>query len=101
MHDIMEKREETAIVAIRVVVSERERDDEAFEQKLARLRATPEERAQLLASSAPFDYEAWIQEAGPATPEELAEMEEFLRGREVERQESLAQDEARSKRLDE
>jgi hypothetical protein len=92
-------RKETIIVAISVELTEREHGDETFEQKLARLRATPEERAQILASSAPFDYEAWIREAGPATPEELAEMEEFLRSREVERQRSLAQDEARGERL--
>jgi hypothetical protein len=67
--------------------------EETFEQKLARLRATPEERARIVASGPPFDYEAWLREAGPATPEELAEMEEFLHEREEERQRSLASEE--------
>jgi hypothetical protein len=64
----------------------RERAEEHFEQTLARLRATPEERARVLAAASPFDYEAWVREAGPATAEELAEMEELLRAREAERQ---------------
>jgi hypothetical protein len=63
----------------------RERRDETFEQRLEQLRPSREEREQMVASMAPFDYDAWLQEAGPATPEELAEMEEFLREREAER----------------
>ena len=74
---------------------ERERREQTFEQKLAHLRATPEERARILASRPPFDYGAWEREAGPATPEELAEMEEFLRQREEERLRSLASEEER------
>jgi hypothetical protein len=70
-----------------------ERSEKTFEQKLARLRATPEERARLVAAGRPFDYEEWVREAGPATPEELAEMEEFLHEREEERQRSLASEE--------
>jgi hypothetical protein len=81
-----------------VELTEREGGDETFEQKLARLRASAEERTRIVASMPPFDYEAWVQEAGPATLEELAEMEELLRAREVERQESLAHEEARSQR---
>jgi hypothetical protein len=73
---------------------EREYGDETFEQQLACLRATPEERARVLALGSPFDYEAWLLEAGPALIEELAEMEEFLRGREAERQRGLAREEA-------
>jgi len=63
---------------------------ERFERKIARLRATPEERARILSSGTPFDYEAWLREAGPPKPEELAEMEEFLRERNEERERSLA-----------
>jgi hypothetical protein len=80
-------------VAIPVERTERGRGEETFEQKLARLRATPEERARVLAPASAFDYEAWVREAGPATLEELAELEEFLRGREAERQRSLAHEE--------
>jgi hypothetical protein len=61
-------------------------EQERFERKIARLRATQEERARILAAGPPFDYEAWVREAGPAKAEELAEMEEFLREREAERQ---------------
>jgi hypothetical protein len=71
----------------------RELTEATFEQKLARLRATPAERASILESSPPFDYEVWVREAGPATPEELAEMEEFLGEREEERRQSLAGEE--------
>jgi hypothetical protein len=80
------ERKEAAIVTLPVERTERERGEESFEQKLARLRAAPEERARVLAAASPFDYEAWVREAGPATLEELAEMEELLRGREAERQ---------------
>ena len=79
-------------MAIPTERTERKRKEETFEQKLARLKATPEERARILASSPPFNYEAWMREAGPAMPEELAEMEEFLREREEERLRSLAGD---------
>jgi hypothetical protein len=72
---------------------EREHGEESFEQKLARLRATPAERARVLAAASPFDFEAWVREAGPATPDELAEMEDLLRAREAERQRSLAHEE--------
>jgi len=72
-----------------------EQERERFKQKIARLRASPAERARILAAGTPFDYEAWVREAGPAAPEELAEMEEFLREREEERQRSLAFEEER------
>jgi hypothetical protein len=88
-------------MAISRELTERERREETFEQKLARLRATPEERGRILASSPPFDYEAWVREAGPAMPEEIAEMEEFLREREEERRRSLAREEERFERLGE
>ena len=68
-------------------------EKERFLQRVARLRATPEERARLLAGAAPFDYEAWAEEAGPAVPEELVEMEELLQEREADRQRNLAGEE--------
>jgi hypothetical protein len=80
---------EATSVAMPVKPRERERGEETFEQKLARLRATPEERAEVLASGSPFDYEAWVRQVGPAIPEELAETEEVLREREAERRRSL------------
>lgn len=86
-------------MAIPIKRTERERREETFEQKLARLWAITEERARLLASAPPFDYDAWMREAGPATPQELAEMEEFLREREEERLRSLAGEEERLTRL--
>lgn len=73
----------------------KEPPDDAFEQRIAALRVTPEERARVLASAAPFDYDAWVQQSEPATPEELAEMEELLRERDVERQRSLASEKER------
>jgi hypothetical protein len=63
---------------------------ERFLERIARLRATPEERARILVAGTPFDYDAWLQEAGPAVPKELEEMEELLREREAERGRSLA-----------
>lgn len=65
--------------------TEQQHGAETFEQKIAHLRATPEERAWIAASKPPFDFDAWMQEAGPASLEELAELEEFLREREEER----------------
>jgi hypothetical protein len=64
-----------------------------FERLLASQRAPGEQKEALLASVAPFDYRAWVAEAGPAEPDELAEMEEFLQEREAERQWSLAREE--------
>jgi hypothetical protein len=68
-------------MAIPIEQTERTFTEETFKQRLARLRASPEERARILASSLPFDYDAWVREAGPPTSEELIEMEEFLRER--------------------
>ena len=62
------------------------------EDPFAHLRASPEERARILASLAPFDVEAWRREATPATPEELASLEEWLKERERERALELAGD---------
>jgi hypothetical protein len=69
---------------------ERDREEETFEQKLARLRATPEEIARLVADTPPFDFDAWMAEARPGdwTPEDEAEIEEWLAEREAMRQRS-------------
>jgi hypothetical protein len=61
----------------------------AGEHPLAHLQATPEERARILAAGQPFDAEAWLRNAVPATPEELADLEEFLKMREEMRAHSL------------
>ena len=97
---IMWKRNEGELLAIPGERTESERRNKTFEQKVARLRVSPEERAGILASKPPFDYDAWMQQAGPPTPEELAEMEELLREREEERVRSLARQEERSAILD-
>ncbi|MFN3648567.1 MAG: hypothetical protein ACK47B_03215 [Armatimonadota bacterium] len=71
-----------------------EQEREQFERKIARLRATPEERAKILAGGEPFDLDAWLREVGPARPDELEEMEELLRERAEERRRGLtAEDE--------
>ena len=77
-------------MAIPTEPPEREREEQSFEEKIAHLRATPEQIARLVGDTPPFDFDAWMREAGPPTPEELAEMEEFLREREADRQRSLA-----------
>jgi hypothetical protein len=61
---------------------------EPVEQKqpFAHLRATPEELARLLAAAQPFDVESWQRGKVPPTPEELADLDEFLREREDMRQ---------------
>jgi hypothetical protein len=50
------------------------------------LRRSPEEVAHMAEGRRPFSFEEWCRKAPPATPEELAETEEFLRERELERQ---------------
>lgn len=61
----------------------------ASEDPFAHLRASPEKRARILASLTPFDVDAWLREITPATPQELAEWDEFLREREREEDEEL------------
>jgi hypothetical protein len=41
------------------------KEQERFEETVARLRATPEERARLLAAGMPFDSESWPGNAVP------------------------------------
>ena len=57
---------------------------------IRRNRRSPEEVARLAEGHRPFSYEEWQREAPPATPEELAETEEFLRLRNLEREASIA-----------
>jgi hypothetical protein len=63
--------------------------EDDFDSLLIRLQATEAHKEALWGSIPPFDYEAWIAEAGPAGPDELAEMETILAQREIERQRSL------------
>jgi hypothetical protein len=63
------------------------------EHPFMHLVATPEERARILAAGRPFDAEAWLRDAVPATPEEVADLEEFLREREEQRRYSLQRQE--------
>ena len=54
------------------------------------IRRPREEVARLAEGRKPFDYDEWMRTAPPATPEELAETEEFLRLRNLEREASIA-----------
>lgn len=54
------------------------------------IRRSPDEVARLAEGRKPFDYEEWQQKKPPATPGELAETEEFLRLRDLEREASIA-----------
>jgi hypothetical protein len=67
-------------------------EQEEVEAALRRHQRTPEEVARLAAGREPFSYAAWKRKARPATPEELADWEEFLRMRDAERVASLAMD---------
>jgi hypothetical protein len=66
--------------------------DPKVEEELRRIQYTPEERERRFRRTGPFRLAEWEQEAGPPTAEELAEMEEFLREREAEREASLARE---------
>ena len=56
------------------------------ERPFAHLRATAEERAQILTAAPAFDVEAWERDRVSPTPEELADLEDFLRELEAIRQ---------------
>ena len=68
------------------------RDAEAVEDRIRQHQKTPEQVAQLASNVRPFSYAEWQQRVRPATPEELADWEEFLRDREAEREASLARE---------
>jgi hypothetical protein len=61
----------------------------AEKRPFAHLRATPEERARILASAVPFDISLWQKDAIPPTDKELADLEAFLQEREEMRRYSL------------
>ena len=67
-------------------------EEDSIEAQLRRHQKTPEEVARLTAGTPPFSYEQWQREAPPATPEGLAEWEDFLRERNAEREASLARE---------
>jgi hypothetical protein len=67
-------------------------DVEAVEAAIRRHQKSPEEVARLAEGVRPFSYEEWQREAPPATPEELADWEEFLKSRDAEREASLARE---------
>ena len=76
--------------------------DLASVDKTVRLwRATPEERARLLADAPPFDAEAWQRNIAPPTPEELADLDDFLRELDEMRQHDLKRQEERLAELGE
>lgn len=54
------------------------------------IRRSREEVARLAEGRKPFDYDEWVRTEPPATPEELAETEEFLRQRNAEREAARA-----------
>jgi hypothetical protein len=65
-----------------------DKENEALLKRIADRRAPKEHLDHILATTPPFDYGAWVEEAGPPLPEELAEMEDLLAEREVERERS-------------
>lgn len=65
--------------------------DPDIEQELRRLREAYQQRTAAEATKR-FDVDAWLAAGPPATPEELADMEEFLRSRNEERERSLARE---------
>lgn len=67
-------------------------DTEAVEAAIRRNQRSPEQVALLAAGRRPFSYSEWQRKARPATPEELADWEEFLRLRDAERDASLARE---------
>lgn len=63
-------------------------DDELMAE-IERLQKSPEEVAAFLKDAPRFNAARWHAIAPPGTPEELAEMDEFLRDLNAERQRSL------------
>jgi hypothetical protein len=71
------------------------------ERSVAHLRATPDELKQLRARAKPFDAEAWLRDALPASPEDEEDIEEFLKLLKEMRRSGLELGEQRLARLDE
>jgi hypothetical protein len=63
---------------------------ENLEAVITRYQRSPEDIARLAEGHRPFSYKEWQRQAPPATADELAETEEFLRLRNLEREASLA-----------
>jgi hypothetical protein len=64
--------------------------EETEERARKYVRRSREEVARLAEGYSPFAYEEWERKQPPATPEELAEMEELMRLRRAAREASLA-----------
>ena len=64
--------------------------EETKDQTRKYIRRSREEVARLAEGYSPSAYEEWEREQPPATPEELAEMEELMRLRHAAREASLA-----------
>lgn len=65
---------------------------EELETRLRGLQRSAEEVARMAEGVRPFSYQEWQREAPPATIEELADWDEFLRQRELDREASLARE---------
>jgi hypothetical protein len=73
-----------------MAISRELKEQKRNERPLAYRRATPEEIARLVADTPPFDFDAWMAEARPGdwTPEDEAEVQDWLAEREAMRQHS-------------
>jgi hypothetical protein len=69
----------------------------AEDRPFAHLQMTPEELALFLKDAKPFDAEAWLRDTEPASPEEEADLDDWLREREAERDRSLQHSREREK----
>ena len=69
---------------------EQHSESESVEERIAALRATPEELAALLATARSFDVDTWMKNVPPATPEEIAETDEFLAEIRADRDQELS-----------
>jgi len=68
------------------------RDVGAVEAELRRHQKTAEQVAQLASDARAFSFAEWQQRVRPATSDELADWEQFLRDRDTEREISLARE---------
>ena len=63
-----------------------------FEAEVRRLQRLCRENRPIPSVAKPFDVDEWLATTPPATEQELAEMEEFLRERNEEREAELARE---------
>jgi hypothetical protein len=84
---IIVARKEGKAMAVPTEPTKPEHREAPFEEKIAHLRATPEEIARLVGNTPPFDFDTWMDEArsGDWTPEDEAEIQEWLAEREAMR----------------